>query len=91
MTDTVKVTEGSGNIFADLNAPLTLDDVSSRINTICADYIEAAQRVKTSYETAIDTLSAAIDASPDLDKDAVASIVLGRIKKMMTEAQAVFG
>lgn len=71
--------------------PLTLDDVSKRVNTIMTDYVEQAKRVKDSYETALDALAADVEASPDLDKEAVNSIIFGRMKKMLTEAAQVFG
>lgn len=71
--------------------PLTLEDVSQRINTICNDYVEQAQRVKASYEAAIDVLAAAVDASPDIDQSAVTSIVLGRVQAMMVDVQKAFG
>lgn len=74
-----------------IKQPLTLEDVSNRMNAVCDEFVEAMVRTKAGYETNIAALCAEMDASPDLDKNAAASIVLGRLKKMMEDAQAVLG
>ncbi|NTI22351.1 hypothetical protein G6M87_10830 [Rhizobium rhizogenes] len=71
--------------------PITLDDVSTRINAICDDYLADAKNAKTKYETQLQTFANDIDASPDLDKDAAGSIVLGRIKKLLHEVAEAVG
>lgn len=68
---------------------LTLDDLAQRMNATCDEYVEAMVRAKARYETNVAILCEAIDASPDLDKNAAGSIVLGSVKKMMTDAAAV--
>jgi hypothetical protein len=75
------------------NAPvqLTLDDVSTRINSICADYLADAKSAKTKYETRLSEFSDAIDASPDLDKDAIGKIVFGRVKRLLAEVAEAVG
>jgi hypothetical protein len=65
---------------------ITFDQLSQRINTICDDFVKEAKECKQKYDSDLDDLKAAIDASPDLDQDAAISIVFGRVKRMMTEA-----
>ncbi|WP_085044358.1 hypothetical protein [Ensifer aridi] len=89
MTDTVN--ESSGNVFSDLGVTITLDEVAKRTDAVCTEYVDDMKRVKASFEEKFAAIAAAIDASPDLDKDATASIVLGRIKKMIGDAAAVLG
>lgn len=74
-----------------IRQPLTLDDVSQRINTICNDYVKQVVILKAGYGSAVDALAEAVEASPDIDQDAVVSIVLGRVKAMMTEIAEVVG
>jgi hypothetical protein len=64
----------------------SLDELSNRINTICDDYVRDIKAAHGDYVAACEELSQRTDASPDLDQNAVASIVLGRIKKMIADA-----
>lgn len=89
MTDTYE--DGSFNLHASpIKQPLTLDDVSKRIDKICTDYFENVKRVKAEYDTGLEALSADLDASPELDQDAAISIVMGRCKRMLSEMSQGF-
>lgn len=88
--DTV-VTEGSGNVFADLNVTVTLDYVSKRINQICTDHVERSKVLIAQFETEAGALAEAVEASSDIDQNAVALIVLGRVNVMAKELERLAG
>jgi len=69
----------------------SLDELSNTINTICDDYVREIKAAHDAYLKACDELSERTDASPDLDQNAVASIVLGRVKKMIADAGELLG
>ncbi|TDW21097.1 hypothetical protein EV128_12266 [Rhizobium azibense] len=69
----------------------TLDEVASRIKAICDEFVADTVRCKTNYDAKLEALSAEIEASPDLDQDAVGSIVFGQLKKMMAEVAKAVG
>lgn len=64
---------------------LTLDDVSRRINEICFSHVENAKRFQEVYASALEKLADDVEASADIDKNAVASIVMGRVNTMVKE------
>lgn len=71
--------------------PLTLDDVSKRINAICEAHLERCNAAQATYESEIEALSVAVEASPDIDQNAVGLIVLGRVNAMVTEISKAIG
>lgn len=79
MTDTVKA------------APLTLDDVSKRINAICEAYLERCIAAHAVYIAELEALGTAVDASPDINQNAVGLIVLGRVKELMADVSKAIG
>lgn len=70
--------------------PVTLDDVSKRIDAICEAHLERCKTAQAAYSAELDALAAAVEASPDINQNAVGMIVIGRVKTLMTEvAQAI--
>lgn len=63
---------------------MTLDDLTRRINEICAANVEAAKVAEIQFNMSIEALAKAIDAA-DVDKVAAASIVMGRVNSMAKE------
>lgn len=72
-----------------IRPPLTLEDVTHQINDICDEYVTAVRRTKESFERNLDALGQAVDASPDIDQNAVGSIIMGRVNQMMRDAAEV--
>lgn len=69
---------------------ITLDQLSQRINRICDDYVKEIKETKLNYDTQLEELEKAVDASPDLDQSAAMSIVMNRVQRMIVDtAQAV--
>lgn len=68
----------------------SLDELSNRINTICDDYVRDIKTAHDSYLDACEELAKRTDAS-ELDQEAVASIVLGRVKRMIADAGKAIG
>lgn len=64
---------------------MTLDDLTRRINEICSENVETARAAKLQFDMSVEALAKAVDASPDLDKSAAASIVMGRVNRMVSE------
>jgi predicted AAA+ superfamily ATPase len=85
------ITDGSGNIFTDLNVTVTLDDVSKRIDAICEAHLERCTTAQAAYSADLDALAAAVEASPDINQNAVGMIVLGRVKTLMAEVARAIG
>lgn len=76
--------------MTDETAPKTLEDVAQQIDVVCSDYVNEVRRVKAGYEADVEQLCAKFDHLPDdMDREAVISIVTGRVKRMLTEIQAV--
>jgi hypothetical protein len=73
-----------------IRQPLTLDDVSKRIDAICEAHLERCKKAHTIYSAELDSLADAVEASPDINQNAVGLIVLGRVKTLMAEvAEAI--
>lgn len=76
--------------MTDETAPKTLEDVAQQIDVVCSDYVNEVRRVKARYEADVEQFCAKFDHLPDnMDVNAVMSIVTGRVKRMLTEIQAV--
>ncbi len=71
--------------------PVTLDDVSRRIDAICEAHLERCKTAQAAYSDDLDALAAAVEASPDINQNAVGLIVLGRVKTLMTEVEKAIG
>lgn len=91
VVSTTDVDNEGNHIKAEVHATVTLNDVSVMINAACEEFIMGAVDLRNALDANIKALADAVDATPDIDKDAVASIVMGRIKRMMAEAQTVLG
>lgn len=74
-----------------IRQPLTLDDVSKRIKKICDDYLTEATRVKAHFDKSLGVLAAEVEASPDLDQNAVGALVMSEMHRMMKNVAEAMG
>lgn len=89
--ESVREEVGPSPVGAPIRQPLTLDDVSKRIKTICDDYLTEAIRVKAHFDQSLDVLASDVEASPDLDQNAVGALVMSEVHRMMENVAKAVG